>query len=306
MPTILQGNFHHFPAGELLPILASNGHTGTLDVTTPRGSIRVFVQEGVIVHAEASHDSKRADEILCDLFVFGGEAFTFDSEVVLPAGSAPAPVDLRAVLETGRRRAEEWQRLLAIYPSHDIVVRVIDPSKTPADISLSAEEFTTLMKIGGGRKLAQLTIDLQKPAPAVYDVVHRLESKRLVERIRETESALSSAATEVTPMPPMATLTSLAGESFPLVGDTHVIGRDEKADFRIDDPTVSNVHARVVRTDSDYAIEDAQSRNGTFVNGEAVKTRNVLADGDTIRLGKVILTFNIAAGPRQGAVPQRG
>ena len=41
-------------------------------------------------------------------------------------------------------------------------------------------------------------------------------------------------------------------------------------------------------------IEDLQSRNGTFVNGEQVKEKRLLADGDLIRLGKVIMTFNVA------------
>ena len=41
-------------------------------------------------------------------------------------------------------------------------------------------------------------------------------------------------------------------------------------------------------------IEDLQSRNGTFVNGEKVDKPRLLADGDVVRLGKVIMSFNIA------------
>jgi pSer/pThr/pTyr-binding forkhead associated (FHA) protein len=47
-------------------------------------------------------------------------------------------------------------------------------------------------------------------------------------------------------------------------------------------------------------LEDLQSRNGTFVNGEVVKEKRLLADGDLIRLGKVILTFNLAREGKAG------
>jgi pSer/pThr/pTyr-binding forkhead associated (FHA) protein len=41
-------------------------------------------------------------------------------------------------------------------------------------------------------------------------------------------------------------------------------------------------------------LEDLQSRNGTFVNGEQVTDKRLLTDGDLIRLGKIIMTFNVA------------
>ena len=49
-------------------------------------------------------------------------------------------------------------------------------------------------------------------------------------------------------------------------------------------------------------LEDLQSRNGTFVNGEKVTDKRLLADGDLIRIGKVIMTFNIAREAKSGEV----
>jgi pSer/pThr/pTyr-binding forkhead associated (FHA) protein len=43
-----------------------------------------------------------------------------------------------------------------------------------------------------------------------------------------------------------------------------------------------------------FAIEDLGSRNGTFVNGDRVTEKRPLADGDVVRFGKVLLTFNMA------------
>jgi hypothetical protein len=50
---------------------------------------------------------------------------------------------------------------------------------------------------------------------------------------------------------------------------------------------VSRKHAMLTRSDDGhYAIEDTQSRSGTFVNDEAIRERTVLKVGDTIRIGQ--------------------
>jgi pSer/pThr/pTyr-binding forkhead associated (FHA) protein len=41
-------------------------------------------------------------------------------------------------------------------------------------------------------------------------------------------------------------------------------------------------------------VEDSGSRNGTFVSSEQVVAPRLLADGDVVRLGKILLTFNLA------------
>lgn len=63
------------------------------------------------------------------------------------------------------------------------------------------------------------------------------------------------------------------------------LGRSMSADIRLDDLTVSREHARVTKTKSgDYVLEDLQSGNGTFVNGERIHSHN-LKDGDVVTIG---------------------
>lgn len=73
-------------------------------------------------------------------------------------------------------------------------------------------------------------------------------------------------------------------------------GRDPASDVPLVwDPDVSRAHARLERLGVEWAIvDDGPSRNGTFVNGERVSDKRLLADGDLLRFGKVIMTFNIA------------
>jgi signal transduction histidine kinase/CheY-like chemotaxis protein len=62
------------------------------------------------------------------------------------------------------------------------------------------------------------------------------------------------------------------------------LGRSPLATVMLDDPEVSRLHARCSPVDGGFEIEDLQSRNGTFVNGERVAHQR-LALGDKIRLG---------------------
>lgn len=85
-----------------------------------------------------------------------------------------------------------------------------------------------------------------------------------------------------------------SGEVFPLLEEVSTIGRAESNSIPINDGSVSTNHARIVRTGEGFWLEDLGSRNGTFVNSEKVSDKKLLADGDVVRIGRVLLTFNIA------------
>jgi transcriptional regulator with GAF, ATPase, and Fis domain len=61
-------------------------------------------------------------------------------------------------------------------------------------------------------------------------------------------------------------------------------------DIRLADSRVSSRHVELTRDLHRWAIEDVGSRNGTFVNGEAVR-RAVLVDGDVIEVGNTFFVF---------------
>jgi DNA-binding winged helix-turn-helix (wHTH) protein len=73
-----------------------------------------------------------------------------------------------------------------------------------------------------------------------------------------------------------------------------VIGRAHDAGIRIDAGGVSRHHARILISDGAARLEDLDSKNGTFVNGEPVTGPRLLQDGDEIRLGPVVVAFRVA------------
>lgn len=91
---------------------------------------------------------------------------------------------------------------------------------------------------------------------------------------------------------------------FPLFIGEHIIGRDHDLDISVDAPTVSRRHARLVVTVEGATLEDCGSKNGTFRGGERVASPVQLADGDTIHIGSVLITFHARA-PQQSTETQQ-
>jgi hypothetical protein len=70
----------------------------------------------------------------------------------------------------------------------------------------------------------------------------------------------------------------------------NVIGRGTEADIRLPDTGVSRKHVDVVLEGATATVEDLGSTNGTLVNGRRI-SRQVLADGDVIRIGHSVLVY---------------
>ena len=84
-------------------------------------------------------------------------------------------------------------------------------------------------------------------------------------------------------------------QRFPLAAGEHVIGRDPDVAVRLDASTVSRRHARIVVTAESVVLEDFGSKNGTFRGDERVTAPVPLADGDTIHIGSLLVTFHLRA-----------
>jgi pSer/pThr/pTyr-binding forkhead associated (FHA) protein len=73
----------------------------------------------------------------------------------------------------------------------------------------------------------------------------------------------------------------------------HFVGRDPDVEVRLEAATVSRRHAKLVVRDDRAAIEDLGSKNGTWRAGDRVTSPTPLADGDSVHIGSVLLTFHV-------------
>ena len=78
--------------------------------------------------------------------------------------------------------------------------------------------------------------------------------------------------------------------SCPLAASVMLIGRDEGADIRVDEPLVSRAHARIERRGDRFVLVDLGSTNLTRVNGEVVLERE-LRHGDEIKFSRATCRF---------------
>jgi serine phosphatase RsbU (regulator of sigma subunit)/pSer/pThr/pTyr-binding forkhead associated (FHA) protein len=85
------------------------------------------------------------------------------------------------------------------------------------------------------------------------------------------------------------------GQSIALEGDRFVLGRNPDCAVVIPVTSVSREHAQILRLGGKFFIEDKQSRNGTFVNNQAINGRTPLKNSDRIRICDFVAVFLDAA-----------
>ncbi len=73
-----------------------------------------------------------------------------------------------------------------------------------------------------------------------------------------------------------------------LLDNTITIGRSPECTIQLDDPLVSREHCRIVNDGGKIFMEDNNSRNGVYVNGDKVK-QCVLGIGATLQVGETIM-----------------
>ncbi|MBA3455604.1 MAG: GGDEF domain-containing protein [Deltaproteobacteria bacterium] len=95
------------------------------------------------------------------------------------------------------------------------------------------------------------------------------------------------------------------GRVYPLLEGDIVIGRASGADLQLEDEGVSRFHCRLRRNDSGIMVDDLNSRNGTYCNGEKViPGMPPLAEGDRLQIGTTtVLRFTFDEAADAGETP---
>jgi pSer/pThr/pTyr-binding forkhead associated (FHA) protein len=83
-----------------------------------------------------------------------------------------------------------------------------------------------------------------------------------------------------------------SGQEHPLEGSLTRIGRDVENEIVVVSKRASREHAHIVRDGRRVFIEDQNSTNGTYLNGERLISKTLLRDGDRIGVGEVNFLFH--------------
>jgi len=88
----------------------------------------------------------------------------------------------------------------------------------------------------------------------------------------------------------VVSLDDVATKVFQITKERTTLGRRLNNDIVIDNLAISGQHAVLTKVQSDVFIEDLNSTNGTYINGEAVKEQ-LLFNNDVIEVGKCRIRF---------------
>ncbi|NDJ52438.1 MAG: FHA domain-containing protein, partial [Chloroflexi bacterium] len=88
------------------------------------------------------------------------------------------------------------------------------------------------------------------------------------------------------------TLETADGTSYRVTAELSTIGRSALADLQLDDPSVAEQHARLIRTAEGVFV--LPTKAGLRLNGQAISERSALRPGDRLLVGSVELRVHAA------------
>ncbi len=134
----------------------------------------------------------------------------------------------------------------------------------------------------GASLAGQRAVASSQIAPAL-EGLENLGSKTMVANIGNMSQKISTDTAKPT------LLMSLTFGSKPEL----VIGRAEENDIVLDGLQISNRHARLVKSNTGITIEDFNSTNGVYVNGNRVSRQGIFP-GDAVQIGSFLLQLDQA------------
>lgn len=90
----------------------------------------------------------------------------------------------------------------------------------------------------------------------------------------------------------------MTGRSHELKVDKTTIGRVDDNTFPIAESSVSSHHCEILLRGADVVVNDLNSTNGTFINGDKITGEAILKPGQILRLGQIELRLDV-----EGAAP---
>ncbi len=188
--------------------------------------------------------------------------------------------DLAALTAEGRSEAPS-QRGLPVPPEQLDLDRSLDEVLNPLNEVLERRYLLAVLSRTGGN-LSQ--------AARIAGISRRTLARRM-ERLGLDRSDFQRARASAEEDAVGLWLTAPPLRPLPLDGERLevTIGRDALCDLSVTLADVSRVHARVRRRGDGWFVEDADSRNGTWLNGERVETPTPIGHGDTLRVGSATI-----------------
>jgi pSer/pThr/pTyr-binding forkhead associated (FHA) protein len=86
------------------------------------------------------------------------------------------------------------------------------------------------------------------------------------------------------------------GKEIALTGELYIVGRGDRANMVIDDPSISRAHARLEGGGDEWVVSDLDSSNGLYINGNK-RDDYMLRSGDVVEFGNTHFRYVVPGEP---------
>jgi len=151
---MLQGSLDNFSLDEVLNLLAGTMKSGHLRLSGDRGTGSLWVDEGLLVQAEASNTVAGGEweDVMFELLRFESGNFSFVADDMAPTPSDAMDID--PLVERGRELLLEWNSIESVIESPEHFLTPV--GKLPIEqVMLTSAEWETVIAIGEGRTVSQ-------------------------------------------------------------------------------------------------------------------------------------------------------
>lgn len=211
----LQGSIETFAIADVLRLLAATSKSGRLHVQGPARAGTVWVDSARVLAAESPSTPHvgGAVDIIFQLLRFERGSFRFELDKYPP--NPGDPLDIELALGEAESMLQEWRELEQQIPGGDAWVQLRTAIDTPS-VTLSAEEWITLVAVSGGRTVADIGDALESGELQTARAIARLLDLGLVEVGPRPAAAsatpmLVATVTESEPVPALAPAEPLVG-----------------------------------------------------------------------------------------------
>lgn len=162
---ILSGNLRHYHLPDLIRLIVSGRHSGTLTVTDGVQVRTLSFQDGQPVCATARRSNeppasslsyKEVMEGICDLFRWQEGEFTFDQKMEREAWCVPLGLSAQDLILCGCRWVDNWDIIQRLIPSADTIFEMALTAREMEDLDLTPVEKEIVAAVDGIRDVATI------------------------------------------------------------------------------------------------------------------------------------------------------
>ncbi len=164
---ILTGDLRDFHLPDLIKLIVSGKHSGTLTVTDGTSTRALTFVEGRPTCATSTHPSGEARELaqvmddIYDLFRWQDGAFTFNQRVGAQESCLVLRLSAEALILAGSRWVDNWATIQRAVPSPEMVFERREGGTRPDELDLTADEQRVLELVDGLRDVMEIAMTSQ-------------------------------------------------------------------------------------------------------------------------------------------------